>query len=204
MAHGRCSQSRWARRALGRASNLTSSPLGRCRNTVKRRRRGRRARPWPPSPTRLPRGRSRCRAAAREVPRGHVRWNRAASRVRNPERSRACRRPRVGPTRRRSLRPIKTSRRWRTGSKRHCANRKPRPKDARLRLLSLRPRRPHLRTTLTPPRPRPRQGHRAPRALPEERPAPAQAEARPKEGKALYDSLEQEMASLLGRPAGKI
>jgi hypothetical protein len=38
----------------------------------------------------------------------------------------------------------------------------------------------------------------------EERPAPAQAEARPKEGKALYDSLEQEMASLLGRPAGKI
>jgi hypothetical protein len=38
----------------------------------------------------------------------------------------------------------------------------------------------------------------------DERPAPAQAEARPKEGKALYDSLEQEMASLLGRPAGKI
>jgi len=38
----------------------------------------------------------------------------------------------------------------------------------------------------------------------EERPSPAQAEARPKEGKALYDSLEQEMASLLGRPAGKM
>jgi flagellar protein FliO/FliZ len=38
----------------------------------------------------------------------------------------------------------------------------------------------------------------------EERPAPSQAEGRPKEGKALYDSLEQEMASLLGRPAGKI
>jgi flagellar protein FliO/FliZ len=38
----------------------------------------------------------------------------------------------------------------------------------------------------------------------EERPATAQTEARPKEGKALYDSLEQEMASLLGRPAGKI
>jgi flagellar protein FliO/FliZ len=33
---------------------------------------------------------------------------------------------------------------------------------------------------------------------------PAQIDGRPKEGKALYDSLEQEMASLLGRPAGKI
>ncbi len=37
----------------------------------------------------------------------------------------------------------------------------------------------------------------------EEKAAPAAAEAKPKEGKALYDSLEQEMASLLGRPAGK-
>jgi hypothetical protein len=32
---------------------------------------------------------------------------------------------------------------------------------------------------------------------------PAQADASAKEGKALYDSLEQEMASLLGRPASK-
>jgi hypothetical protein len=32
---------------------------------------------------------------------------------------------------------------------------------------------------------------------------PAQADAAAKEGKALYDSLEQEMASLLGRPASK-
>jgi hypothetical protein len=32
---------------------------------------------------------------------------------------------------------------------------------------------------------------------------PARAEAKPKEGKALYDTLEQEMASLLGRPANK-
>jgi flagellar protein FliO/FliZ len=32
---------------------------------------------------------------------------------------------------------------------------------------------------------------------------PVRAEAKPKEGKALYDSLEQEMASLLGRPANK-
>jgi flagellar protein FliO/FliZ len=42
-----------------------------------------------------------------------------------------------------------------------------------------------------------------PRAL---RPAEAKAartEAKPKESKALYDTLEQEMASLLGRPAGK-
>jgi flagellar protein FliO/FliZ len=32
---------------------------------------------------------------------------------------------------------------------------------------------------------------------------PARAEAKPKESKALYDTLEQEMASLLGRPASK-
>lgn len=32
---------------------------------------------------------------------------------------------------------------------------------------------------------------------------PARTEAKPKEGKALYDTLEQEMASLLGRPANK-
>ena len=32
---------------------------------------------------------------------------------------------------------------------------------------------------------------------------PARAEPKVKEGKALYDSLEQEMASLLGRPASK-
>ena len=38
----------------------------------------------------------------------------------------------------------------------------------------------------------------------EDRPVGPQAESKPKEGKALYDSLEQEMASLLGRPAGKI
>ena len=38
----------------------------------------------------------------------------------------------------------------------------------------------------------------------EEKPAAAQTEGKPKEGKALYDSLEQEMASLLGRPAGKM
>ena len=92
------SRSRWARRrAPGRASNLTSSPPGRCRNTVKPGRRARRARPWPLSPTRLPRGRSRCRAAALEAPRDHVRWSRAARHVRNPERSRACRRARGRP-----------------------------------------------------------------------------------------------------------
>jgi len=33
---------------------------------------------------------------------------------------------------------------------------------------------------------------------------PVRGDAKPKEGKALYDSLEQEMASLLGRPANKI
>jgi hypothetical protein len=38
----------------------------------------------------------------------------------------------------------------------------------------------------------------------EEKLSPAQADGKPKEGKALYDSLEQEMASLLGRPAGKM
>ncbi len=36
------------------------------------------------------------------------------------------------------------------------------------------------------------------------RPAEAKPVREAKEGKALYDSLEQEMASLLGRPAGKI
>jgi len=44
-------------------------------------------------------------------------------------------------------------------------------------------------------------------APPPPRPAresrPARAEAKANQGKALYDSLEQEMASLLGRPAGK-
>ena len=79
----------------GRASNLTSSPLGRCRNTVKRGRRGPAretlaaiadeiaSRPVP-----------HAAQPPREVPRDHVRWSRAASHVRNPERSRACRRPR--------------------------------------------------------------------------------------------------------------
>jgi hypothetical protein len=38
----------------------------------------------------------------------------------------------------------------------------------------------------------------------EEKPSPTQVDGKPKEGKALYDSLEQEMASLLGRPAGKM
>jgi hypothetical protein len=38
----------------------------------------------------------------------------------------------------------------------------------------------------------------------EEKASPSQADGKPKEGKALYDSLEQEMASLLGRPAGKM
>jgi hypothetical protein len=49
----------------------------------------------------------------------------------------------------------------------------------------------------------------APRPLRQARPveeklSPTQADGKPKEGKALYDSLEQEMASLLGRPAGKM
>jgi flagellar protein FliO/FliZ len=47
---------------------------------------------------------------------------------------------------------------------------------------------------LPPPPPRP--------ARPAEA-KPARADAKPKEGKALYDSLEQEMASLLGRPTSK-
>ena len=42
-----------------------------------------------------------------------------------------------------------------------------------------------------------------PRPLRSAEAKPARAEAKPKEGKALYDTLEQEMASLLGRPAGK-
>jgi len=60
------------------------------------------------------------------------------------------------------------------------------------------------------PSPEPSPQAEAP-ASPPAAPRPARAaEAQParpdvpaKEGKALYDSLEQEMASLLGRPAGK-
>ena len=48
--------------------------------------------------------------------------------------------------------------------------------------------------TLAPPPPR---SARPPEAK------PVRAEAKPKESKALYDTLEQEMASLLGRPASK-
>jgi flagellar biogenesis protein FliO len=51
-----------------------------------------------------------------------------------------------------------------------------------------------------PPPPPPSPPLRAARPA-EAKPVPAEAKA--KEGKALYDSLEQEMASLLGRPAGK-
>lgn len=54
----------------------------------------------------------------------------------------------------------------------------------------------------------PRAETRAPEARPEPRPTEARVaaragEPRTKDGKTLYDSLEQEMASLLGRPAGK-
>ena len=34
-------------------------------------------------------------------------------------------------------------------------------------------------------------------------PKPARTDAKPGQGKTLYDSLEQEMASLLGRPTNK-
>jgi hypothetical protein len=50
-----------------------------------------------------------------------------------------------------------------------------------------------------PPRaPAPPETVRPPRAA-----APGRAEAKPAPQKSLYDSLEQEMASLLGRPSGK-
>jgi flagellar protein FliO/FliZ len=42
-----------------------------------------------------------------------------------------------------------------------------------------------------------------PRAARSAEAKPARAEPKPKEGKALYDTLEQEMASLLGRPPNK-
>jgi hypothetical protein len=41
------------------------------------------------------------------------------------------------------------------------------------------------------------------RTAPSPQAKPAPADGKPNQGKALYDSLEQEMASLLGRPAGK-
>jgi len=43
----------------------------------------------------------------------------------------------------------------------------------------------------------------APRAARPAEAKPVRTEAKPKEGKALYDTLEQEMASLLGRPPNK-
>ena len=43
----------------------------------------------------------------------------------------------------------------------------------------------------------------APRAARAAEAKPIRTEAKPKEGKALYDTLEQEMASLLGRPPNK-
>jgi hypothetical protein len=42
-----------------------------------------------------------------------------------------------------------------------------------------------------------------PRAVRPAETKPARTSVKPKEGKAIYDSLEQEMASLLGRPPGK-
>lgn len=52
---------------------------------------------------------------------------------------------------------------------------------------------PPVKAELTPP----------PRVTPPPETKPARAEAKPSPPKALYDSLEEEMASLLGRPPGK-
>ena len=59
---------------------------------------------------------------------------------------------------------------------------------------------PAIEPTAPPPPPPPPSPPRA--ARPAE-PKPARAEAKPSQGKTLYDSLEQEMASLLGRPTNK-
>ncbi len=55
----------------------------------------------------------------------------------------------------------------------------------------------------SPPSPPPPPAAPPLRATRSAEPRPPRAEAKTGQGKALYDSLEQEMASLLGRPAGK-
>jgi hypothetical protein len=56
---------------------------------------------------------------------------------------------------------------------------------------------------LAPPAPSPPAPPAPPRAARPAEAKPARPEVPAKEGKALYDSLEQEMASLLGRPTSK-
>ena len=91
-------------------------------------------------------------------------------------------------------RPIKAWPKWRNVSKRHYASRKRLPRR-------LRSDEPDDAEIAPPPPPAP------PRAARPVEPKPARPDAKAregaKEGKALYDTLEQEMASLLGRPTGK-
>ena len=118
----------------------------------------------------------------------------------------ASRRHRRRPPNRSSIRPpIRTSPRWPTGSKRRCAvraSRSPLPNRRRESRPRLRPGPTKTRTTT---RHRHRRSGRPPRrqgrpATNRDRRAPTRA-VPPKSS--LYDSLEQEMASLLGRPNGK-
>jgi hypothetical protein len=79
-----------------------------------------------------------------------------------------------------------------------AALRKPKaaePRDAAAAASSTPAAEPETGTTFPAPPPRP--------ARPAEA-KPARADTKAKEGSKVYDTLEQEMASLLGRPAGKI
>ena len=64
---------------------------------------------------------------------------------------------------------------------------------------------PARKAAAEPPRPAPEHKHvvAEPKVLEVRPPEPKPAESKPQAGKSVYDSLEQEMASLLGRPSGK-
>ena len=117
------------------------------------------------------------------------------------------RRHRRRPPNRSSIRPpTRTSPRWPTGSKPHCAVRASRralPSRRRETAPTLRGagRRSRGLRTRRRQQQRARRGGKAGRAAKLDRRAPTDGRAAPKSS--LYDSLEQEMASLLGRPNGK-
>ena len=168
------------------------------------------------------RARARCRRAAAAAPRAPLpRPSRNRSRAPKPPRT-----AHAGAASRyaaRLPRSIRTSPKWRSVSKRHCASRSnpsramaPAPSPT-LRGASRQPREPptpdcrhrpsrrRAAEAAEPParrrRLRRRRRCRACRGrLKQDRRAQA---AKAREGKALYDTLEQEMASLLGRPPGK-
>ncbi len=185
------------------ADTPPAAPAG--RNAIRWRR-------WPTNFRRVRHRRRRRAVFARRLRRAR-RLKRAPNRASRAARRTAAR-PRCRRHRRRHpqtpRRPIKASPRWRIASKRRCASPMLRPKRAR-------PRRNRARVATS--RPEPRQAQPAEQAAaPEPPPAPPQPRAarpaepkparsappaKPPQSTTLYDNLEQEMASLLGRPTNK-